>query len=131
MRYPPGTAGAAADLLPAADDRLLHSDLHFDNVLRAGSASDRAGQWLAIDPKPLAGESGFELLPALHNRWDQTAVRRRFDPMTEIMGLDRQRAAAWTLVRVLQNLLWDFEDGNPFDPDQPDVVIAAILLRTL
>lgn len=143
----------AADLLPAADDRLLHWDLHFGNVLhapgassraddgsghlgsepgrardRAGRGPERAGQWLAIDPKPLAGESGFELLPALHNRWNPAAVMRRFDLMTEVMGLDRQRAAGWTLVRVLQNLLWDVEAGRPFDPGQPDVVIAGLLL---
>ncbi|MBV0894001.1 hypothetical protein [Microbacterium sp. NC79] len=27
--------------------------------------------------------------------------------------LDRHRAAAWTMARLLQNLLWDIDDGNP------------------
>jgi streptomycin 6-kinase len=107
-------AAAVADLLPVRADRLLHWDLHYDNVL----AGERE-PWLAIDPKPLAGEPGFELFPALRNRWGEAvasgdvtgAVRRRFDLMTEVLGLDRQRAAAWTLGRVLQDVLWEVERG--------------------
>jgi streptomycin 6-kinase len=94
------------------DSRLLHWDLHYFNTL---STLDGAQQWKAIDPKPLSGDSGFELLPALWNRWDdlvQTgdvsqALLRRFDLMTDILGLDRSRAAAWTVGRVLQNAVWD------------------------
>jgi streptomycin 6-kinase len=105
--------------------------LHYDNVL--------AGQrqpWLAIDPKPLAGDPGFELLPALDNRWVKVvatgnvtrAVLRRFDLLTEVLGLDRQRAIGWTHGRVLQNALWDIEDGDTaLDPTQ--VAIAAALIR--
>jgi len=118
-------AGAVGELLPEAGDRLLHWDLHYDNVL-----GDQAGRWLAIDPKPLAGDPGFELLAALHNRWADVvatgdvarAVRRRFDLMTEILRLDRQRAAGWTLGRILQNLLWDD------DFLEPDTAIAAMLI---
>jgi len=94
------------------DTCLLHWDLHYDNVL---ASADPEQPWLAIDPKPLSGDAGFELLPALWNRWGEVtattdvtrAVRRRFDLMTEVMGLDRERSATWTLGRVLQNALWD------------------------
>ena len=41
------------------------------------------------------------------------AVLRRFDLMVDRLGLDRQRAAGWTLGRVLQNSLWSIEDGEP------------------
>ena len=76
------------------DNRLLHWDLHYFNTL---STLDGASEWKAIDPKPLSGDSGFELLPALWNRWDdlvQTgdvsqSLLRRFDLMTDILGLDR------------------------------------------
>lgn len=108
-------ASAVRDLVAEPGDRLLHWDLHFDNVL----ASDRE-PWLAIDPKPLVGDPGFDLMPALDNRWDDIvatgdvtrAVRERFDLMTEVLGLDRRRAAGWTLGRALQNILWDVEDGE-------------------
>ncbi|HEY6688776.1 MAG TPA: aminoglycoside phosphotransferase family protein [Propionibacteriaceae bacterium] len=102
------------------DNRLLHWDLHYFNTL---STLDAEQRWKAIDPKPLSGDSGFELLPALWNRWDDLvgtgdlprALLRRFDLMTDVMGLDRSRAAAWTLGRVLQVAVWDlvrFREGR-------------------
>jgi streptomycin 6-kinase len=124
-------ASAVAELVGEPGDRLLHWDLHYDNVLAAGREP-----WLAIDPKPLAGDPGFDLLPALDNRWDAVvatgdaprALLRRFDLLTEALGLDRRRAARWTLGRVLQNALWDVEDGETaLDPVQ--VAIATTLLR--
>ncbi|GHH45446.1 hypothetical protein HNQ79_005082 [Streptomyces candidus] len=39
-------------------------------------------------------------------------VQRRFDLLTETLGLDRARATGWTLGRLLQNSLWDIDDGR-------------------
>ncbi|CAL9327669.1 hypothetical protein SUDANB99_05919 [Streptomyces sp. enrichment culture] len=39
-------------------------------------------------------------------------VRRRFDLLTDVLGLDRARATGWTLGRLLQNSLWDIDDGE-------------------
>ncbi|WP_406187054.1 aminoglycoside phosphotransferase family protein [Streptomyces sp. NBC_01006] len=128
-------AAAMRELCDEPGDRLLHWDLHYDNVLAPLRVATEREPWLAIDPKPLIGDPGFDLLPALRNRWDEVAasgdaaraVRRRFDLMTEVLGLDRQRAAGWTLGRVLQNTLWDLEDGETsMDPAQ--AVIARALL---
>ncbi|MFF3740009.1 aminoglycoside phosphotransferase family protein [Streptomyces sp. NPDC002566] len=113
-------ADCAAALREVADepgDRLLHWDLHDGNVL----AADRA-PWLAIDPKPLAGDPGFDLWPALANRFDPADVRWRFDAMTDVLSLDRARARAWTLARLLQNALWDIENGDR--PSAQDLEIA-------
>ncbi|MEV7615770.1 aminoglycoside phosphotransferase family protein [Streptomyces sp. NPDC089799] len=107
-------AAALAEVAGEPGDRLLHWDLHFDNVL-AGAREP----WLAIDPKPLAGDPAFELWPALGNLFDADDVRWRFDLMTEVMGLDRDRARCWTLGRLVQNALWDVEDGErSLDPQQ-------------
>ncbi len=123
-------AAAVTELAGEAGDRLLHWDLHYDNIL--------AGQrepWLAIDPEPLAGDPGFDLLPALDNRWAEVVasgdvrrtVLRRFDLLTEAVAVDRRRAVGWTLGRVLQNALWDIEDGRTtLEPAQ--VAIARVLL---
>lgn len=132
-------AGAVKELLPEAGDQLLHWDLHYDNVLGNDPGShptERREPWLAIDPKPLAGDPGFELLPALHNRWDDVvatgsvprAVRMRFDVMIEVLGLDRQRAVGWTLGRVLQNVLWEVENGDATWHTDLDRTIAHVLL---
>lgn len=122
-------AAATSEVLPEPGDRLLHWDLHYDNIL-AGTREP----WLAIDPEPLAGDPAFDLLPALDNRWDEIvatgnaekAVLRRFDQLTEALSLDRARAVAWTMARVLQNSLWDIEDGkHTLEPVQ--VTIAAAI----
>lgn len=122
-------AAVLAEVATEPGDRLLHWDLHFENVLAATREP-----WLAIDPKPLAGDPGFDLLPALHNRWGdittsadpRRAVLRRFDLMVEVLGLDRARAAAWTLGRVLQNTLWAIEDGErAVDPVQAFIADAV------
>ncbi|WUH11161.1 aminoglycoside phosphotransferase family protein [Streptomyces sp. NBC_00453] len=109
-------AAAVREVVDEPGDRLLHWDLHDENVL----ASDRA-PWLAIDPKPLAGDPGFELWPALDNNFDAAEIRWRFDAMTDVLGLDRARARAWTLGRLLQNSLWDVEDGRPAEPRRLEI----------
>jgi streptomycin 6-kinase len=122
-------AAAVAELVGEAGDRLLHWDLHDGNVL-AGAREP----WLAIDPQPLAGDPGFDLLPALDERWAAIvatgdvagAVRYRFDLLTDRLGLDRTRATVWTLARVLQNALWDIEDGK-HTLEVSQVAIAAAL----
>ncbi|CAL9334717.1 hypothetical protein SUDANB58_00142 [Streptomyces sp. enrichment culture] len=108
-------ASAVAELVGEPGDRILHWDLHYGNVLAA-----QREPWLAIDPEPLAGDPGFDLWPALDSRWDDVVakgdtsrvVRRRFDLLTEVLGLDRARATGWTLGRLLQNALWDIDDGE-------------------
>ncbi|MGW0535842.1 aminoglycoside phosphotransferase family protein [Streptomyces sp. NPDC003032] len=117
--------GAVREVMGEAGDRLLHWDLHFENVLasaREPSQSSRPSQsWLAIDPKPLAGDPGFDLWPALDNRFEAEEVLWRFDAMTEVLGLDRERARAWTLGRMLQNALWEIEDGRPLVADHMEI----------
>jgi streptomycin 6-kinase len=111
LRY----AAQVAELVQEPGDRLLHWDLHYDNVMGAQRAP-----WLVIDPKPLAGDPSFELFQALSNRWDDLvatgdlpgAIRRRFDLMVEVVGLDRDRAVGWTMGRILQNVLWDLGGGE-------------------
>ncbi|MGW0748314.1 aminoglycoside phosphotransferase family protein [Streptomyces sp. NPDC002587] len=130
-------AAAVAEVAGEPGDRLLHWDLHYDNVLGAGDRGDDGGDdgddgvgrgtWLAIDPKPLAGDPGFDLLPAIGNNFAVSEVRWRFDLLTEVLGLDRERARAWTLGRVLQNCLWDVEDGEGRLQEE-QLALAEVLL---
>jgi streptomycin 6-kinase len=108
-------AAQVAELLPEPGDRLLHWDLHYDNVM-----AGHRRPWLVIDPKPLAGDPAFEVFPVLWNRWDDLvatgdlaqAIRDRFALMLEITGIDPDRALGWTAGRILQNILWFAEDGE-------------------
>ncbi|WP_328739733.1 aminoglycoside phosphotransferase family protein [Streptomyces erythrochromogenes] len=115
-------AAAVAEVAGEPGDRLLHWDLHYENVLAGGREP-----WLAIDPKPLAGDPGFDLMPAIINNFRAEDVRWRFDLLTEAAGLDRERARAWTLGRVLQNCLWDVEDGEERLDDE-QLAVAQLLL---
>lgn len=114
-------AAALREVADETGDRLLHWDLHFENVLAAGREP-----WLAIDPKPLAGDPCFEVLPALWSRFGEGRLTRRFDLLTEALGVDRERARAWTLGRVLQGSLWRVEAGQA--PNTEQLAIAEMLL---
>ncbi|WP_127480617.1 aminoglycoside phosphotransferase family protein [Nocardioides pantholopis] len=108
---------SARDLVatePPGGDRLLHTDLHDANVL----AADRE-PWLAIDPKPLAGDRHYEPAPLLWNRWEELVsgpgsvrdgLRRRFHTVVDVAGLDEGRARDWVVVRMLVNALWHLQD---------------------
>jgi streptomycin 6-kinase len=115
---------AVREVMGEPGEQLLHWDLHYENVL-AGNREP----WLAIDPKPLAGNPGFELFPAIDNSFDAGDVLWRFDAMTEVLELDRQRAKAWTLGRVLQNSLWEIQDNRPPAPDHLEVARQLLEAR--
>lgn len=103
----------AAD--PATDARLLHGDLHDGNVL-AGLREP----WLAIDPKPLAGDPHWEPAPLLWNRWRAAVgsgdlrgtLRRRLALACDVGGLDHDRARDLSVVRVMANALWEITDAG-------------------
>jgi len=86
----------------ATDGTLVHTDLHYGNVLRGGD-----GSWLAIDPQPLSGDPHYEVAPLLWNRFDELAgrvregVRDRFFAAVDAGGLEEERARDWVVVRML------------------------------
>jgi streptomycin 6-kinase len=116
----------ARDLLsdPASTGTLIHRDLHYENVLLS-----EAGDWLAIDPKPVSGDPHFEIAPMLWNRYEELVgpssglsvrdgVRRRFHTVVDTAGLDEVRARDWVIVRMVLNAaegLSDRDAGYPAD----------------
>ena len=110
------TVGLANELLAdRGPGLLLHTDLHDENVLRAPD-----GRWVAIDPKPLSGHPGFELLPALRNRAAEMgtgaafrwSVRHRLSVLAEAAGIDEDQARAWSLLRAGLETSWATEEGE-------------------
>ncbi|MFJ9057249.1 aminoglycoside phosphotransferase family protein [Streptomyces sp. NPDC102409] len=114
-------AAAVREVAGEPGDRLLHWDLHYDNILAGRAEEGRAGEWVVLDPKPLSGDPGFELFPALDNRFDASEVLWRFDLLSGVLGLDRERARAWTLGRVLQNGLWGAPGMVRLAPDHAEI----------
>lgn len=113
----------------AADGTLLHTDLHYENVLAA--RSDTADPWLVIDPKPLNGDPHFEIAPLLWNRWDELAgdvrdgVRRRFQTIIDTAQFDEDRARAWVILRMVHNAVWELREAPRPDPAWLTVCVAV------
>lgn len=93
-------AALARELAASMDEEvLLHQDFHQGNILSAQREA-----WLAIDPKPLVGEREFDTASLLRDRrWetDARAVRRRFETLSGLLDLDRERMRAWGIVHAL------------------------------
>ena len=129
------TATLVRDL--TADDRcdatLVHTDLHYENVLASRPGSGRP-DWLAIDPHAMAGHPGFEIQPLLRNRTDELGtgsafrnlVRRRLEICCEAAGIDEDEALAWTYVHTAVEAGWAAGDG-----DRDAVSFNVALLKAL
>lgn len=110
----------------ATDGTLIHTDLHFTNVLRG----DRE-EWLVIDPKPLSGDPHYEIAPMLWNRFDEYAgrirdgVRMRFFALVDAAELDEDRARAWTILRLMVNVKDELEDNQAPDRDWITAMISV------
>ena len=117
----------------ATDGTLVHTDLHYSNVLSANVLAGDRADWLAIDPKPLSGDPHFEPAPMLWNRAEELAgdlrngVRARFHTLVDDGGLDEDRARDWVVVRMMFNALWHLTDeGSAHDARGDDWLTLCI-----
>ena len=119
-RYVEQALSSGPDLI--ADDGtrpvVVHGDLHYANVM-----ADAAGEWLAIDPKPMSGDPHYEPAPMLWNRMEELGgpgavgsvrdgLRRRFHALVDAAGLDEARARDWVVVRMVLNAGWTVQDAR-------------------
>jgi streptomycin 6-kinase len=100
-------------LCDSADDRILHGDLHHDNVLRSGDS------WKAIDPFGRVGDPGFDCGPMLYNpdppRRDQDLLRlvpARIEQLADGYGMPAERVEAWGFVMAVLSEVWNSEGGT-------------------
>ena len=138
-RYVEQALSLGPDLL--ADDTapvVVHGDLHYANVM-----ADGAGEWLALDPKPMAGDPHYEPAPMLWNRMDELngplavgslrdGLRRRFHALVDAAGLDEARARDWVVVRMVLNAGWSVQDarraGRGLSADEQDWITRCIAI---
>jgi streptomycin 6-kinase len=109
--------------------RLLHGDLHHDNVLH-----DTERGWLAVDPKGVMGELEYEVGAALRNPYERPElfseppiILRRVDHFTRELGLDAGRVLSWAFAQTVLATIWLIEDGIPVEPGHPWIVLARAL----
>ncbi|GAB3111919.1 streptomycin 6-kinase [Janibacter alkaliphilus] len=113
---------------PACDATLVHGDLHYANVLSDGT------EWVAIDPKPMAGHPAFEVASMLWNRTEEMGtgpafrylLRRRVEVLCEAGALAWDDARDWSVVREVVNASWALADG-----DDARVSLAMTIVKAL
>ncbi len=109
-------AETAHDLLAhPQDEAVLHGDIHHENVLDFGKRG-----WLAIDPKGLFGERGFDYANLFCNPDPETAtapgrVARRADLVAEAASIDRTRLLRWVLAWSGLSTAFMLSDGEAPD----------------
>ena len=109
--------------------RLLHGDLQHYNVLY-----DRVRGWTSIDPKGVVGELEYELGAGMRNPAERPSMfteasvaRHRLATLCTALGLDLQRAVAWTYAQAVLSAIWGVEDGYRVDASTPVLVLARAL----
>lgn len=124
------TVATARDLASDQTAFLVHGDLHFGNVLRAGD------ELRVIDPNGLAGDPAFDLLPLLRGDWPavtaepdlRRAVDRRIAEFAEAAEVDRERVGRWTQVRAVESALWSRRLHEPAPVTAVVDTLAALLI---
>lgn len=108
---------------------VLHGDIHHDNVLDGGPRG-----WLAIDPKGLIGERGFDYANMLCNPGiDVAGGPGRLAARTTIVAcearLEPQRILLWTLAYAGLSASWTLGDGADASQALAIAELAAAELR--
>jgi streptomycin 6-kinase len=105
-------AAAAALLASPREEAVLHGDVHHDNVLDFGPRG-----WLAIDPKGLHGERGFDYGNLFCNPDVETAaapgrLARRAAVVARAAGIEPRRLLRWVLAYAGLSAAWTIGDGG-------------------
>lgn len=109
---------------------VLHGDVHHANVLDFGSRG-----WLAIDPKRIIGERGYDYAnllcnPELPTVTDPLRFIRQSHVIAQAADLERQRLLQWTLAYAGLSASWFLEEGDHQNSDL-DLFIAELALQAL
>ena len=105
-----------AELNTSSDEEvILHGDLHHGNILY--SASDG---WVAIDPKGICGDPGYEIGSFMLNGLPVEAsdsvareiLSRRLSIFSDVLQIGRERLAGWAFCHAVLSAVWDFEESS-------------------
>ena len=106
----------------------LHGDIHHGNILDFGEKG-----WLAIDPKGLIGERGFDYANLFCNpdaaiATDPGRFIKRIRAVSEAARLEPKRLLQWIAAWAALSAAWAIEDGeNP----EPALAVANLALNRL
>jgi len=117
----------------APQNMLLHGDLQHHNILRSGEA------WLAIDPKGVVGDPGYEVGASFYNPMPrilevpnlEQMLARRVAQLSEELGMERARIRGWGLAQSVLNAWWSVMVNEKLSMNPPRGILrcAEILSR--
>ncbi len=119
-------AATARTLLASQQDIVvLHGDVHHDNILDFGPRG-----WLAIDPKRVMGERGYDYAnlicnPDLPTCADPVRFNRQVEVIAHAAGLTRPRLLQWVVAHAGLSAAWFLEDG---ERERADVDLDVVRL---
>jgi len=127
----------AAELFAEPRDvAVLHGDVHHGNILDFGARG-----FLAIDPKGLLGERGYDyanlfrnpdesLVPGRRVATDPGRLARRLEIVARLAGLDRARLLRWIIAHAGLSSAWLAEVGGDSSLNLEIIDIALALLES-
>lgn len=124
-RFDGGSGPFPAKLISKAEDTfaaldvtsdnkvILHGDLHHANIL----LSDKR-EWVAIDPKGIVGDPGYEVGPFMLNQLPDNSpesaimeiLNERLSIFSDELSIERKRLARWAFCHAVLSAVWDFEE---------------------
>ncbi|NKL62176.1 aminoglycoside phosphotransferase family protein [Rhizobium leguminosarum] len=112
------------------DVTILHGDIHHDNIL-----DFEARGWLAIDPKRLHGERGFDFANIFANEelpviTDPVRFRRQLAIVSAEAGLEPKRLLQWIAAYSGLSAAWFLGDPN-IQQAETALTVARIALAEL
>ncbi|MCA1626212.1 MAG: aminoglycoside phosphotransferase family protein, partial [Acidobacteria bacterium] len=118
--------------LNASSERsvILHGDLHHGNIL----LSEKDG-WVAIDPKGICGDQGYEIGSFMLNQLPVGAAEsvlmeilaRSFSIFSDELGIEKARLTRWAFCHAVLSAVWDYEESS----DPSDTIHLAQMLERL
>lgn len=111
---------------------LLHGDLQHYNILQAQDT------WLAIDPKGVVGDPGYEVGASFFNPLPrillvpnlEQMLARRVAQLSEELGMERARIRGWGLAQCVRNA-WSMVANNQLSQNPQGVLRCAEILSRL
>ncbi|WP_182976895.1 aminoglycoside phosphotransferase family protein [Arthrobacter cheniae] len=117
-------------------DVLVHSDLHYENLLP--SVPGQLRDFTAIDPKPVLGDAEYAVAPMLWNRLGELDaadpaghLRAHCSALAAAAGLDDELASGWTVVREVRSALAHLGHGRIGEAQRSLWVASSVAGRTL
>src|SRR6185437_12258032 len=109
---------------------ILHGDLHHENILHSHDEG-----WLAIDPKGVCGDPGYEVGSFILNQLPKNAsqlelreiLSRRLSVFLDELNIAGNRLIGWAFCHAMSSAAWSFEEGAEYE----QTIFVANVLKDL